>query len=176
MAILLTRRQEYYNPYSVAELQALTPSINFLTLFSKLSPDFKINRVIVASPEYMTKLDTIIKETSRETVQAFLVWKLIWKFASKVDSTSAEPIIHLQQALSGTKVQPERWRICVTAMDEDLGWLLVRELKYTPQQFTYTAANGVYRADTTFNSRLVQRRRHMGIASYRILRNNSSRC
>lgn len=100
--------------------------IDVEAIIKHFSPNFIPSSLIVAYPEYIKSVNVIIKETPRDIIQAYLIWKLIYALSSKVDQRSVKPIVEFKNMLQGTKAQPERWKICVQAMDEDLGWILGR--------------------------------------------------
>lgn len=95
-------------------------------IITHFSPNFIPSSLIVAYPEYIKNVNGIIKDTPRDIIQAYFVWKLVYALSSKVDQSSVKPIVEFKDMLQGTKAQPERWKICVRAMDEDLGWILGR--------------------------------------------------
>lgn len=116
----------YYNPRTIVELQAMTPSVNFITLLDHFSPTYTPQRAIVMSPHYMSSVNEIIDATSREVIQGYLSWKAIYALSGRLDSQAVEPITKFKDFLQGTSAQPERWRTCVRIMDSDMSWILGR--------------------------------------------------
>lgn len=116
----------YYNPRSIVELQAMTPSVNFISLLDHFSPSYTPQRVIVMSPSYMSAVNEIIDSTPRDVIQGYLLWKAIYALSGRLDPQAVEPITKFKDFLQGTSAQPERWRTCVRIMDSDLSWILGR--------------------------------------------------
>ena len=65
-----------YNPMSVAELQKLTPSINWNEYLTKVGIS-KVDFVVVSQPKYMTALEGILKQGNVEAWKAYMKWTLI---------------------------------------------------------------------------------------------------
>jgi putative endopeptidase len=59
-------RRKSYNPMTVAELQKLTPSINWNNYFTKIGLA-KVDTLIVSQPKYMLALESVLKQTKEMT-------------------------------------------------------------------------------------------------------------
>ncbi|KAL4775321.1 hypothetical protein BDW60DRAFT_179895 [Aspergillus nidulans var. acristatus] len=120
---------QYYNPRSIEETESLLPQILISDIISDLAPsDYETDRLIVGSPSYMKSLSKILAETSRETVQLFFKWKIIQAYSEHVESAEIEPLREFNNVIAGKDPQAkkDRWRKCITTVDEDLGWILSR--------------------------------------------------
>lgn len=71
-------RRKTYNPKSVADLQKLTPSVNWDDYLQGVGIG-KIDSVIVSQPRYMEALDGIFKANKIEDWKAYLRWTLLNK-------------------------------------------------------------------------------------------------
>lgn len=71
-------RRKTYNPMTVADLQKITPSVNW-DIYLKEIGIGKIDSLIVSQPKYMTALDGIFKANNVEDWKAYLRWTLINK-------------------------------------------------------------------------------------------------
>lgn len=71
-------RRKTYNPKSVADLQKLTPSVNWDAYLQGVGIG-KIDSVIVSQPRYMEALDGIFKANKIEDWKAYLRWTLLNK-------------------------------------------------------------------------------------------------
>lgn len=71
-------RRKTYNPMTVADLQKLTPSVNWNDYLVGVGIG-KIDSLIVSQPKYMTALETIFKENKVEDWKAYMRWTLINK-------------------------------------------------------------------------------------------------
>lgn len=65
-----------YNPMTVAELQKLTPSINWEAYLSGVGFP-KLETIIVSQPKYMTTLEEIFKQNKVQDWKEFLKWSLL---------------------------------------------------------------------------------------------------
>ncbi|KAG4034700.1 hypothetical protein MFRU_002g00540 [Monilinia fructicola] len=120
---------KYYNPMSLKEADKLTPQIQLSKIIHSLVPsDIKLDRLIVASPPYMHALSDILNTTPKETLQAYFIWKLIQTFYPEIEADELKPYRQFINELQGKDPdsQPERWRTCVSHVDDGLGWILSR--------------------------------------------------
>jgi len=72
-----------YNPMAVADLQKLTPSINWKKYFSGIGI-ITLDTVVVSQPKYMQELETLLKENNVVAWKAYLRWTLLNKSAGKL--------------------------------------------------------------------------------------------
>src|SRR5690606_19660657 len=61
--------RNFNNPRSVAELQAMTPAVNWNKFIKDLGITKKIDTVIVMEPKYMAELNTFLKTTPIEDLK-----------------------------------------------------------------------------------------------------------
>lgn len=71
-------RRKTYNPMTVADLQKLTPSVNWNSYIEGVGIG-KIDSLIVSQPKYMTALEAIFKANKVEDWKAYMRWTLINK-------------------------------------------------------------------------------------------------
>jgi len=71
-------RRKTYNPMTVADLQKLTPSVNWNGYLEGVGIG-KVDSLIVSQPKYMTALEDIFKANKVEDWKAYLRWNLINK-------------------------------------------------------------------------------------------------
>ncbi|MFC4816473.1 M13 family metallopeptidase [Flavobacterium sp. GCM10023249] len=71
-------RRNTYNPMTVADLQKLTPSVNWENYLQGIGIG-KVDSLVVSQPKYMTALEDIFKANKIEDWKAYLRWTLINK-------------------------------------------------------------------------------------------------
>ena len=81
-------RRKSYNPMAIADLQKLTPSINWKNYLTKIGLT-KADSIIVSQPKYMTALETIFKENKVEDWKAYMRWTLLSRSSARL-STALE--------------------------------------------------------------------------------------
>lgn len=101
-------RRKTYNPMSVADLQKLTPSVNWNNYIKGVGLP-AVDSVIVSQPKYMTSLETIFKENKIEEWKAYLRWTLL-NNSSNVLTTEIEKANwdFYSKTLQGAKAQRPR--------------------------------------------------------------------
>ncbi|HRZ32313.1 MAG TPA: M13 family metallopeptidase [Flavobacterium sp.] len=73
-------RRKTYNPMTIAELQNLTPTINWNEYLQGVGLPI-VDTIIVSQPRYMTALETIFKENKVEDWKAYMRWTLLNRYA-----------------------------------------------------------------------------------------------
>jgi putative endopeptidase len=82
-------RRKSYNPMTVADLQKLTPSINWNNYFTKIGLK-NVDSLIVSQPKYMTALESVLKENKVSDWKAYMRWSLLNRASSQLSTTIEE--------------------------------------------------------------------------------------
>ncbi len=129
-------RRKTYNPKSVADLQALAPSISWDTYLSEVGYK-NLDSIIVTQPDYITALDQILKDAEVNQWKNYMRWTLLngstgalttaietanWDFYSKT----------LQGALQERPRDENALQVINGSLGEALGKLYV-EKKFPPE-------------------------------------------
>ena len=120
-----------YNPMTIAELQKLTPVIDWTAYFDAKGLK-NIDKVIVSQPKYMKALNNILTQNNMEDIKAYLKWTLVKGSASSLSTTMETANWEFySKTLEGAKEQrpaEERALAVVTGtVGEALGQLYVAE-------------------------------------------------
>ncbi|KAI9166288.1 endothelin-converting enzyme [Paramyrothecium foliicola] len=128
-----------YNPMNIDEAAALAPEAGLDQLVKSLAPsDTDVKRVIVTSPSYLKALSGIISDADEDVIRAYFTWKVIQSFSASVEADELKPYKRFRNQLAGKDPDstPERWRVCVSHVDDGLSWLLSRfyvEKAFSPE-------------------------------------------
>jgi endothelin-converting enzyme len=116
---------KYYNPRTLLEAGLLIPQIQIADIVSNFTDGYIPAKVIVGSPDYLTSLSKILKSQDRQTIQAYLTWKVVSAWGSSVEADVLQPLLRFRNKLQGKApdVKQERWRTCVGIVGSDLGKL-----------------------------------------------------
>ncbi|KAG0290065.1 hypothetical protein BGZ96_006464 [Linnemannia gamsii] len=114
-----------YNPRNISEITELIPAIDWSLVLEKLlAPGTAVpNPIIVSSPEYLQKLNALLKDTPTMTLQNYFAWRLIKTLSPGLAAELRKPMQQLKAALQGVSadlVNP-RWETCIEVVDESLG-------------------------------------------------------
>ncbi|UKJ07594.1 M13 family metallopeptidase [Solitalea lacus] len=125
-----------YNKMSVVDLNKLTPSINWIDLFSKMKIK-KVDSVIVGQPEFFKQVEQSLKTASLNDWKNYLRWNYFSSCASYLNKAiDNENFRFYGTVLTGKKEQRPRWKRVLTSeesvMGEVLGQLYVKEF-YSPK-------------------------------------------
>lgn len=82
-------RRKSYNPMTIAELQKLTPSINWNTYFTKIGLK-NVDSLIVSQPKYMAAFESILKENKVNDWKAHMRWSLLNRASSQLSTDIEE--------------------------------------------------------------------------------------
>ncbi|MEO8515665.1 MAG: M13 family metallopeptidase [Flavobacterium sp.] len=74
-----------YNPMSVADLQKLTPNINWNTYLNSVGLK-NLQSIVVAQPNYMTALDGVLKTSNIDDLKAYMRWSILRRSANLLSS------------------------------------------------------------------------------------------
>ena len=78
-------RRKSYNPMSIADLQKLSPTINW-EIYLKGVGFTKLDSVNVSQPKYMEALETIYNENNIDSWKAYMRWTLLNKSSSQLST------------------------------------------------------------------------------------------
>ncbi|KAI1460816.1 endothelin-converting enzyme 1 [Annulohypoxylon moriforme] len=120
---------KYYNIVQLADAAKIGPAIGLDSIVKALVPEnYTADSLLLAFPEFLSNVSQIISNTSKSTVQSYLVWKLVDIYSSYVEGSEVQPIVQFGNVLSGKdpNTKSERWKTCVSYVDGTLGWILSR--------------------------------------------------
>lgn len=119
-----------YNKMSIAELNKLTPKINWNDLFASLN--IKTDSVIVGQPEFFTQLNKLLTTTPITHWKNYLRFHLLSNYADYLNrKVNTEDFRFYGKVIRGRKEQLPRWKRALqweeAAMGEILGQLYVKD-------------------------------------------------
>ena len=109
-----------YNKFSVKDLSATTPSLNWETLL----PMLKINgadSILVSNPGFLKTADALLSAVPLADWKAYLQWNVLKRSAPYLSSAFIDAGFKYNQALSGQKEQTPRWQRMSALIDGSLG-------------------------------------------------------
>ncbi|KAH8907243.1 zincin [Coniochaeta sp. PMI_546] len=118
-----------YNPLSLKDTAALIPILGLDHVLTSLVPsNYTLDRMITQFPDFFANVSDIIASSGKDTVQAFLSWKIVQATASRVEAPEIKPYTQFMNKLSGKDPDAvtDRWRTCLSHVDNGLGWILSR--------------------------------------------------
>lgn len=87
---------------SLKDADALAPKFKISHVLKDLVPsNYKLDRVIVMSPQYLKDLNELVKDTPEEVLLTYFQWKTIQAFASYIEADAVTPILRFRNELSG---------------------------------------------------------------------------
>lgn len=112
------------NPRTVAQLNALTPSIDWSLFLKESFPSgLKYTGPIIAtSLPYLTKLEPILQKSSAQTLQRYFSWVLIRSLAKNLAPNYKQPKTNFDSFTSGVSANAttERWTNCLATANTNL--------------------------------------------------------
>ncbi|KAF9102014.1 hypothetical protein BGX27_011229, partial [Mortierella sp. AM989] len=114
-----------YNPRTLSQVSELIPAIDWSLTLEKLfgtgadTPD----PIIVSTPDYLEKLNALLRDTPAMTLQNYFAWKLIKSLSDNLALEFRKPMLELKAALQGVSAElvTPRWETCVDEVDHALG-------------------------------------------------------
>jgi putative endopeptidase len=122
-----------YHKLTVRELSSLDPQIAWMKYFEGLgTPPIATLNVVV--PDFFRTLDSVLARNSLEDLQTYLRWHWVHAEAPALSKAFLdENFRFFGHTLSGAAEDEPRWKRCVGAVDDDLGYALGQ--KYVDETF-----------------------------------------
>ena len=99
-----------YNKKAVVELNKLTPSINWINMFSNMKMA-KVDTVIVGQPEFLKQMETSLKSVAIEDWKAYFKWCLLNAYGDYCGKNFEQEAFNFNgKILNGVKAQRERYK------------------------------------------------------------------
>jgi len=113
-----------YNKVDLAGLNRLTPSVDWKKLL-EASDIHSIDTVIVGQPEFIIRMEELVKKNSLDDWKIYLRWNLINTFADKLSkSFDKQNFYFYGTVLNGTKEQRARWKRVLDTEGGIMGFIL----------------------------------------------------
>jgi len=114
-----------YHKMTVAELQALAPSLDWKSYFT--SWKLPINDLNVSVPDFFKELGAQVGQAPLDAWKAYLRWHVLHENAALLPAAFVnEDFAFYGQALTGAKELRPRWKRCVSLVDSHIGEALGR--------------------------------------------------
>ncbi|KAI1846488.1 hypothetical protein JX266_007385 [Neoarthrinium moseri] len=120
---------KYYNIAKVSDAGKIGPALRYdLVLKSLVPSSYTTDTMLLAFPEFLANVSQILTETSKSTIQAYLIWNVITAHHNHVESSEVEPVSRFFNVLAGKEpdTKSERWKTCSGVVGNQVGWILSR--------------------------------------------------
>lgn len=105
---------------TVAAIQAIAPNFHLDRYFAVSgAPAFQ--ELNVANPDYFKQVNLIVEATPLNDWKVYMTWQILNNSASWLSDDFVQEDFKFQQAITGQKELPVRWKRCVNAVDGSLG-------------------------------------------------------
>lgn len=115
--------QKTYNKFSLKDLAAQTPALNWLVLL----PAMKVNgadSVLVNNPFFLRTADILLSALPLQDWKSYLRWNILKNAAPHLSSAFVDENFRFMQVLTGQKELTPRWQRVSLLVDQSLGDLL----------------------------------------------------
>lgn len=110
-----------YNKKTMAELKAIAPTIDWNRYFTAVGLN-NVSEVIISQPEFIKRVESLIKETPVSDWKTYLKWNLINETAEHLsDDFVNQDFNFYSKTLKGAKQLKPRWKRSLAATDGALG-------------------------------------------------------
>ncbi|KAK6085991.1 endothelin-converting enzyme [Seiridium cupressi] len=120
---------KYYNIVKVKDAGKIAPALGYDSVIQSLVPsNYTADTMLLAFPEFLANVSQILTETSKSTIQAYLIFSVIQAHYAHVEGPEVEPISRFSNVLAGKdpEAKSERWKTCISFADNQVGWILGR--------------------------------------------------
>jgi predicted metalloendopeptidase len=116
--------EKAYNLKNIEQFNALMPDLN-LDLWLQGTTLTKIDKVVVNQPDYLQKLNGLIRSTSIDDWKTYFTWKLLDDSASHLPKVfDDENFKFYGTVLNGTTEQRPRWKRAISTVNRSVGELV----------------------------------------------------
>jgi putative endopeptidase len=145
-----------YNKFTIADLSAKTPNLNWTNILQELGYKGTQEAVIVSNPKYMVFIDSLLNKVPLDDWKVYLKWGVLKDAAPYLSSDFVDANFAYNQSLSGQKEQTPRWQRMSGLIDRQLGELLGQLYvdRYFNQAAKMRMQELVNNLQATFNSRI----------------------
>jgi putative endopeptidase len=113
-----------YNKMSAADLQKISPSIDWKGIFTKIGAG-NLDSLIIGQPEFYKALSAAIDKFTINQWKAYLKWHLINSYADRLSSSFEIENFHFRGTImSGVTEQRPRWKRVEDAVEDAMGELM----------------------------------------------------
>lgn len=87
---------------SLIDTAMLIPILGLDYVLPRLVPvNYNLDTMITSFPDFIANVSDILKTTSKDTIQAFLSWKVIQSTYTYVEATEIKPYVQFLNKLTG---------------------------------------------------------------------------
>ena len=116
--------EKAYNLKSYDEFKALMPDLNVDNWMAGTTLN-DVTEIVVTQPDYVEKLNTIVKETSIDDWKTYYTWRLLNKAAEYLPQKfEEENFAFYGTVLRGTTEQRDRWKRATATVNGSIGELV----------------------------------------------------
>lgn len=112
-----------YNKFSLAQLNALTPSINWNNQMQLMKVQ-GADSVLVGNPSYLKRVEALLSEYPVTEWKSYLRWNIIKSAAPYLSSAFVKADFEFNRVQTGQKEQTPRWQRMSSLIDRTLGDLV----------------------------------------------------
>lgn len=112
-----------YNKWTVEELQAKIPLINWTHYFKVVMP-MEIpptEEVVIYAPRYIKQMSQLLHSTPKRVVANYILWRFISKLVGSLDKRFVDKQQEYYGAIYGTQSTPPRWKSCTLLVNKKMG-------------------------------------------------------
>lgn len=122
--------EKLYNVYTIDELNKLCPSVNMKEVLKALGLE-KANKIVVVQPEYLKKLDAVLKTANISTLKNYLEARLLSSSAGLLDTNFEKAQFEYSKVFTGVnQIKPAKetaFDVVNGSLSEILGQVYVQK-------------------------------------------------
>ncbi len=125
-----------YHKVSVADLDAMTPSIKWADLLGAMQVKGKYDYLVLGQPDFLKELEHQLKTTSLSDWKMYLKWNLLSYAGNLLSTDFVMEDFNFNKVMTGQKQIQDRWKRMVSMTDMEVGDALGRlyVAKYFPPE------------------------------------------
>ncbi|XP_022085466.1 endothelin-converting enzyme homolog isoform X3 [Acanthaster planci] len=121
--------EDLFNYMTVEEMQIQFPAFNWLEYLNYLFKDTDVQitskeQIIVFTPKYLAAVSDLVLNTDPVALHNYMVWSLITSYTKYLSQDFQRAEDDLDKEMYGQTTEQPKWRSCITATDDNMGFAL----------------------------------------------------
>lgn len=113
--------QGLYNPKSLSEVQAISPSIDWPVYLNDIGVK-DVDTIIVAEPKFFEALSEVVEKSSLEDLKAYMKWSVVNRAAPYLNNEIVQTDFDFYgKTIKGTEKNKDRWERVLNNTNDALG-------------------------------------------------------
>nr|XP_034338182.1 neprilysin-1-like [Crassostrea gigas] len=126
-------QDKLYNKMTIGDLQTRYPNFQWLEFIQAIFGRDDVNisvdittTIVNRDPDYIENIFNRLNSYSKRTIQNYVIWRTLNDFRIALTTEARGAYVNFNKVLSGSTIQPPRWKTCVSETSKAMGLAVVK--------------------------------------------------